>query len=172
MGMTSSLYAVDEARIDALRADPGLVWELIDPDDAVDDDTADGDAQGVLQADLDKAWHGIHYLLTGSAWEGEAPLGFLLHGGEPLGEEDDYDAPPRAFTAAEVGEIDAALRGFDAARLRARFDPQAMQALDIYPNVWDRGEEELDYCLHYFGELQSFLAEATRRRFGMLVFIG
>src|SRR5215207_2984929 len=26
--------------------------------------------------DLEKAWHGIHFLLTGTAWEGDPPLSF------------------------------------------------------------------------------------------------
>jgi len=28
------------------------------------------------RCDLEKSWHGIHYLLTGSAWEGDPPLRF------------------------------------------------------------------------------------------------
>jgi hypothetical protein len=30
---------------------------------------------GTVQSmDLDKSWHGIHYMLTGTAWEGTPPL--------------------------------------------------------------------------------------------------
>lgn len=164
MGMTSSLYSVTEEYADALRAEPDLAVGLLDPDDP--------DRGEVAETDLDKAWHGIHYLLTGTAWEGEAPLNFLLHGGVALGEEDGEEAPPRLFDAAEVRAIDAALGALDADALRARYDPQAMQALDIYPDIWGRGEEELDYCLHYFGELRSFMAEAARAGRGVVVFIG
>jgi hypothetical protein len=32
------------------------------------------------EIDIDKAWHGLHFLFTGTAWEGEAPASFLLCG--------------------------------------------------------------------------------------------
>jgi hypothetical protein len=34
---------------------------------------------------LEKAWHGLHFLLTGSAGESGVPLGFLLEGGQEVG---------------------------------------------------------------------------------------
>ena len=37
---------------------------------------------------LEKAWHGLHFLLTGSAGESCVPLGFLLEGGQEVGEDD------------------------------------------------------------------------------------
>lgn len=37
---------------------------------------------------MDKAWHGIHYLLTGTAWEGDPPLNFLVTGGREVGTEE------------------------------------------------------------------------------------
>ena len=58
-----------------------------------------------------------------------------------------------------------------AGMLRERFDPAVMQKLRIYPDTWDRGAEELDYCLYFFGTLQAFMAEAARRRCGVLIFI-
>jgi hypothetical protein len=38
--------------------------------------------------DLDKAWHGIHFLLNGSAWETAAGAGEAVLGGDA----DDFDA--------------------------------------------------------------------------------
>ena len=35
---------------------------------------------------LEKAWHGLHFLLTGRAGESGVPLGFLLEGGQEVGE--------------------------------------------------------------------------------------
>src|SRR5438270_9992408 len=40
--------------------------------------------------DVDKAWHGIHFLLTDSDWEGEGPLAFILHGGREINEDLGY----------------------------------------------------------------------------------
>jgi hypothetical protein len=125
----------------------------------------------VAETDLDKAWHGIHYLLTGSAWEGEAPLDFLLQGGTVLGEEEEDEPAPRLFSADEVKAIGHALAALDDDDLRARYDPDAMQRLDIYPDIWD-GEEELDYCLEYFGQLQDFVADAARHERAIVIVIG
>lgn len=54
---------------------------------------------------IDKAWHGIHYLLTKSDWEGEAPRNFIIKGGHDIG----ADADERAIYSAELAVIDAAL---------------------------------------------------------------
>lgn len=35
--------------------------------------------------DLDKAWHVLHFLFTGSDWSGDFPEGFLVACGEPVG---------------------------------------------------------------------------------------
>lgn len=157
MGMTASLYAVSEQQIDDLRSDPALAWTLIDG--------------GGAAVHLDKAWHGIHYLLTGTAWEGEGPLGFMLYGGETLGEEED-EAAPRLFDAAAVREVDAALSTLDAGQLRQRYDAQAMLALDIYPGIWGEGEEALAYCLQNADALKDFVAQTARQGRGMVLFIG
>jgi len=45
--------------------------------------------------DIDKAWHSIHFLLTGAAWEADG----LIFGGTEIGEDgDDWGyGPPRGF---------------------------------------------------------------------------
>src|SRR5687768_10356646 len=49
--------------------------------------------------DVDKAWQGIHFLLTGTDWEGEGPLAFVLHGGAEIEEDMGY-GPPHGFTSS------------------------------------------------------------------------
>ena len=53
------------------------------------------DGEGEL-GDLDKSWHGIHYLFTGKADESGTPLEFLVAGGASVGDEDVGYGPPRA----------------------------------------------------------------------------
>ena len=43
-----------------------------------------GDGEG-KEIDVDKSWHGMHYLLTRSAEGGTPPLDFLLEGGDRWG---------------------------------------------------------------------------------------
>jgi len=61
---------------------------------------------------LEKAWHGLHFLLTGDPWGGSGYRAFLLCGGIEQGEDMGY-GPARLFDAEEVGEIAETLSGFE-----------------------------------------------------------
>jgi hypothetical protein len=194
MGMIAAFYTLSDSNIDRILADPPLVWKVVAPDDPeIYESTRRGARPGLLarllgqkkppapvaaalvlaedesmDTDLDKAWHGIHYLLTQTDWGGAFPLNFLVEGGANVGDIEVGVGPARAFRAAEVQAIDQALRGIGEATLRARFDPAAMQALEIYPDAIWCNEEALDYCIEYFGVLKDFVARAAERRLGML----
>src|SRR5215211_327988 len=43
------------------------------------------------ELNLDKAWHGLHFLLAGTADGGTEPACYLLSGGEALGDNDEMD---------------------------------------------------------------------------------
>ena len=113
MGMVLGLAATDDETITKLLKDPPLIWKLLAPDDPGMYEQARGERKsgGFLarifgrksedpppadthipapteEIDLDKSWHGIHFLLTGAAWEGERPLNFLILGGEEVGDID------------------------------------------------------------------------------------
>jgi hypothetical protein len=118
---------------------------------------------------LEKAWHGLHFLLTGSAAECGEPLGFLLEGGQEVGEDDGYGAP-RLFQPGDVEQINAALAQISDDELWGRFDPELMEAESIYPGIWDEEEEELrDEYLTYFHELKKVVAQAGKEGMGLLV---
>lgn len=118
---------------------------------------------------LEKAWHGLHYLLTGSATEGGLPLGFLLEGGEAVGDDDGY-GPPRMFSPAEVQQIDAALAAVSDAALWSRFDADEMSSEGVYPDCWDEEEDELrEEYLSYFHEMKKVIKNARAKGNGLLV---
>src|SRR5512145_3257845 len=104
MSMCLNLMALSDANIRRVLEDPPLVWQAIAPDapefyeaarlahtrsgflsrlfgrarpPAVAADLELSSFEGD-STDLDKAWHGIHYFLTGTAWEGEHPDNFLV----------------------------------------------------------------------------------------------
>jgi hypothetical protein len=178
MSMILNLYSLSDAHVHAVQADPPLVWEVLGTRHpalrALGQSSSGLDlAQDeVEEASLDKAWHGIHYLLTGSAWEGELPLGFICQGGSAVGDIDLGYGPARAFSAADVKEIDAALAEIDADKLAERFDPDEMEALDIYPSIWNEGEEALAFCVTEYAILKDFIARTAQRGFGMLLCMG
>ena len=72
MSLIGHVYLLPDSRIDALLADPETIFTLVDG-------SYNSPEAGFV--DLDKAWHCLHYLLTGSAVGGEPPLDFLLQGG-------------------------------------------------------------------------------------------
>jgi hypothetical protein len=123
--------------------------------------------------DLEKSWHGIHYLLTGTAWEGDPPLNFLLAGGHELDIETGI-APPRAYTAAETRVIGAALAQVDDAELRRRFAPAEMMRLEIYPDIWDRDpatEDTFEHLLDGMTVLRRGLQRVIGQGHGLLVML-
>jgi len=187
MSMCLALCSVDEPNLRKVLADPPLVWRVIAPDfpeayenarpkpgkevEAEELTLSEGEVQNT---DLDKAWHGIHYLLTGTSYEGEGPASFLLTGGKAVGNVDVGYGPARALMPDEVQDFHQALSAISAEDLRARFNPAEMMALDIYPDIWDRDpveDDTLDYCLQYFKTLREFVGAAASRKQGLLIYI-
>jgi hypothetical protein len=147
----------------AVRADPTTVESLIYADH---DDAEPGPA-----LDLDKAWHGIHFLLTGSAWEiGEGAGGAVL-GGEPIGGDTGY-GPIRLLPPEAVRTVAAGLATLEIDELRARFDPESLAAADVYPAIWDEGAEAFDgYLAPYYTHLREFYRAAALNNEAVLLAI-
>ncbi|MBK6694577.1 MAG: YfbM family protein [Myxococcales bacterium] len=161
MSMIGNFRRVPDARLLALLEDPESVVDFLDE-------------QGFSDLDVDKAWHGLHYLFTGTAWEGSAPLNFLVAGGRPVGDVDVGYGPARAFLNAEVRELVGALAPLTPEVLAERFNPAAMTHLEIYPDVWSRDaerDENLKYLLGYFVDLKEFIEGGAKSGEGLLVFL-
>ena len=199
MSMILGFTTISDENIARVVAFPPLVWKFVAPDDpeAFDQDAAayrrsgflgrwfkkqqppadedlelrDGEA---VDEDLDKAWHGLHYLLTRTAWEGDPPLNFLLAGGRELpGIEVGY-GPARVLTSAEVLELSRALDRVSEEWLRSRFDAADMMSKEIYPEIWDRDPAEddtLGYCIENFQTLKKVFASAAAEHFGLIITI-
>jgi len=123
---------------------------------------------------IDKAWHALHFLFTGTAWEGEPPADFLVTGGTQIGKVDVGYGPARSFTPAEVQSIAAFLDEQREDELKSRIDLEAMQTLDIYPSVWSEDtniEEEWEYLVTSFREMKQFIGQAAQANLSMIVYI-
>lgn len=107
---------------------------------------------------LDKAWHGLHYLLCGAAEPAPGPLGQAVFGGEEIGDDMGY-GPARYFTVAKTSEIAQALQALGESTLRGRFDPDAMEQLGLYPGGWQH--EGPDWLIDAFRKLRDFYAAAS-----------
>lgn len=143
--------------------------------------------QSEYWTDIDKAWHGLHYLLTQDG--GERGLDFLLVGGKKLNsiEWDDIDniriPDLRAFSSDQLLHIHQRISEITEPMLCARYQPQKMMAAKIYPEIWKNNQGLLstvlfqvfnvapqrDYLLIQFRNLKKFLAKASSNNLGMLV---
>jgi hypothetical protein len=160
MGMVCTLVEVDEDQISKLPADPEYVVDFIEEL-----------YEEIGGVDLDKAWHGIHFLLTGSAWEGEEPLCYLVKGGEWIGFEDEG---ARVLRPDQIADWANALSTISSDDLRKRYVPSAMTKAEIYPEIWDRAEEEegnLEYLLENYDILCSFLEQTKKENKGAIISI-
>ena len=129
--------------------------------------------RGAASCSLHKAWHAIHFLLTGLAEEAPLPEGYLLDGGRALGEPDpdEMDAQPRLLSPAEVKAFAAVLRPLDGQELRRRFDHAAMLDADVY-SIGPHAEEEFEFVAHYLEQLRTFINEAADAGHGAVITIG
>lgn len=167
MSLIGHVYLLSPDKIAALLANPADVFGVIDQAYNVP-------AQGFV--DLDKAWHCLHYLLTGTPRGGEGPLAFLLKGGTEVGDEDlGGMGPARVFSPAELSAIADALLPVTRQTLLPRFDLKKLQALDVYPGRWSELNLRSDYDLgYYFGpfeELKRVLERGRAEASGMMVWI-
>jgi len=201
MGMALALRTISDDNISKVLADPPLIWRVIAPDDpeiyqearaerqpgflarlfgakpieatTVLPDLTKAEGEGI-ETDLDKAWHGIHYLLTGTAWEGAEPLNFIVCGGKEVGNVDVGYGPARVLASDEVKKIADALGALDKNVLRERFNPGEMMSLEIYPDIWDRDpkdDDTLGYCIEYYDDLHRFLSDAAGNSMGVALCI-
>jgi len=171
MEMLCTLRSLTDPQRQALLAAPGQLEAFLDDEE----DFGDADGARFQELDIGETWHGLQYLLTGTAWDGQAPLDFLVRGGEDVGDIPSDEGTARLFTPAQVKALSQALQALPASTLRQRYAPARMQEEDIYPGFWEEPPPDLDpqeELLSYFEELQDFAARVSKRGHGLLVFIG
>jgi Domain of unknown function (DUF1877) len=160
MSMIGNFLAISQSELDALYANPESVPTLL------------FETKVSEIVDLDKAWHGIHFMLTKEQYGGDGPLAQVIMGGVPIGEEDVGYGPARGMSATEVQKVASALNSMSESDFRARYDPTALTAADIYPQIWEEGADALNYITDNFLEVKSFYLDAARKGFAVVLFIG
>ena len=204
MGMTGGLVRASDADIQRLRADRSSLRKFIDGDawappvrrvqpkgilgfllrltpvtiEEVDPDATPPEGAKLpdpdSQVDLDKAWLPLHFLFTGTAWEGEEPACYLVRGGEELVEDDELGySSIRALTPDQITRFAEFLSALSHDTLKQRFDRERMVKLKIYSKP--RGgrdisaQDEMPYLLEAFDALRSFVTATAKRHDGALV---
>lgn len=120
---------------------------------------------------LEKAWHALHFLLTGSAGPTPTALGSALLGGEETAVDLGY-GPVRILAPDDVATVAGALASLTPEVLAGRYDEAAMEQAGVYPGGWARdAEQSRDWLLGSFEQLRGYYAQARERGFGMLLYV-
>lgn len=163
MGIDCRLYAIDAQTTRRLISNPRSVGPTLMR------------SNGANGCDIHKAWHAIHFVLTGEAEGGSEPNCYLLDGGVMLGRPtEDYD-PPRVLSPEQVRDFDGVLQPIcRLSLLRERFDHEAMVDAGVYSmNDGEENEaEDLEFTAEYFKHLRRFVHEAANNGDGIIITIG
>lgn len=116
---------------------------------------------------MEKSWHSVHYLLTGTAQETDSVLGKTILGGKEIGADVGY-GPARYLEPSEVQEIAKTLKNVSEKELARRFDLKAMIAANVYAC---RDEGELALAQHYFTHIVAYYTDAAERGDAMLLYL-
>ena len=161
-----------------LRLTPVRIYE--NDEDAVPPPGAEaGDLRPNI--DLDKAWEPLHFLLTGTAMEGDEPACYLARGGGELAGEDLDDEQSgyssiRALTPEQVAAFDRHLSSLTLDELRRRFDVDRMVELRIYSKRRGKtaptdDEETLGHLIEAFEDLRTFVRETAASGAGAIAYL-
>lgn len=161
MSMIGYFLQITPAQLRKAIDDPATIEPLIYPKDE--------EAANAL--DIDKAWHGIHFMLTGDVWGGDVPLCDAVLGGTEIGNDVGY-GPARYLDVDGVRAVVDALRTLPREELGKRFDAAEMRTKDIYPPIWEDGDDALDYLLFWYETMRAYYLDAALKGNAMLKWLG
>jgi hypothetical protein len=167
MSMIGMFRRISPAKLDELRASPDDLQDFLWPDEPLE-----SEYDAFPELDIDKAWHGIHFLLNDEPWgEARPGLGFVVVGGTEIGEDAGY-GPVRGFSADDVKVIQRALEAIDGATLVERFNADEFERNEVYPSGGWKDVRNLDYWSDYFDQLKAFIDTAVENKQALLVWLG
>jgi hypothetical protein len=108
MGMICYLRMTTDDEIAALLAQPNQITEYLL-------------GTSEIELEIGKTWHGLHYILTGRAWDGDWPGNFLLQGGSGVCDIGVGYGPAHVLTSTQVAEVNQFLATRPVDDLASRF---------------------------------------------------
>lgn len=166
MGMIGNLLRVTEAELENYLEDSSLLETRVFNDEpGTEDDKL---------VDIDKSWDGILFLLTGQSITSNPghPLVKVLFSGQLIDENQDLGyGPAHYLTPSQVADLNNAISIITTADLMQKYNPGQMIASNVYPVIWDEGNDAFDYLATYFTLLQEVFAEATKNAEAIITFL-
>jgi hypothetical protein len=163
MSMIGYLLRVSQQELDAYLNDSSLLEEQIG-DDKVDADKL---------IDIDKAWDGIVYLLTGgSIATADHPLLRVLFSGQLIDEDQDLGyGPAHYLTPEQVAVLNGELANITREDLEKKYNAEEMTALEVYPSIWEDDEETFTYLADNFESVKALYADAADNGEAVITFL-
>ena len=164
MGMIMYLLRISKQELESYIDKPDLFLE-----NRVDD---------AYSMDIDKAWGGILYLLTGKAFASGTPedevdsLNRIFFSAQFFDEDMDVGyGPAHYLTPEQVAGIHRKIASLTEADLKARYDTEAMnEEEELYPSL-DWNEKIFEYLYFHFQALQSFFTTAASKGEAIVTFL-
>ncbi len=153
MGMIWVMARASDHEVAALRADPESIYDFVYSEEA---HTAG------RSIDLDKEWHAVHFLLTGTADVVNGPLGLILGMFEEVGPDHGY-GPAWFIPAKAVCAFHTALSAHSDEEWARRYDAAAAVSDQVYlaEALADEGEEALGFLQADVARLRAFVSAAV-----------
>src|ERR1700730_920648 len=129
------------------------------------------DADGRERVVLNKAWHAIHFVLTGSRLGGAEPLNFLIAEGTPVGEVDVGYGPARVLTSAQVRAIAGGLAALKPEDVATRIDLKKLDDEVIYPGNWQSNGFGVNYVVENYRQMRDLIVRLADQGLGMVLYI-
>jgi len=120
------------------------------------------------EMDIDKAWHGIHFLLTGESKGGKPPLAHAIMGGREIGRNVGY-GPVKYLEPKQVKEIYEALSKISTEEMQKRYDLEAMRKAQIYTISDD--DKDPGYFIDYYKKLVEFYGDAAGKGYAVFIYM-
>jgi hypothetical protein len=167
MSLIGNYLRITPSELRRLIGQPATLVDLLTR--VLDSEDGDVPADG-RWLEIDEAWQGIHFLLTGRPTGGRRPLADAVLGGTPIGEELGY-GPARYLDPKQVKSVAHALAKLDEEEFRSRFDAEKLRSAGIYPCSWDNGEDDIDYLADYYTQLVDFFRQVAEAGDAMLMWV-
>ncbi|RYZ89029.1 MAG: DUF1877 family protein [Proteobacteria bacterium] len=163
--MMGNLLRVTEHELEGYLTDSSLL------EDVVFAEVKGGNSKLV---EIDKAWDGIVYLLTGQGIaKANHPLLRVLFSGQFIDEEQDLGyGPAHYLTPEQVATLNTEISKITVEYLRKSYDPKKMMELQIYPLIWEQeGDEAFTYLAENFNNLQRVYSDAATNGEAIITFL-
>jgi hypothetical protein len=100
------------------------------------------------------------------------PLVQVLFSGQIIDEEQDLGYGPAHYLIPEqVADLNSQISTITVADLKLKYDPKRMTELEVYPTIWDEGDDAFDYLNEYFGTVKQVYADAAKNGEAIITFI-